>query len=120
MDRYDWDSELPVTNTMGVPSRRLVWREPAGVVAAISPWHCPFQINMAKIAPALAAGCTVVLQSAPETPSTATILGPLMAEKSDKPTGGVNLLTSLDPSARPDQMYPHPAAESRRFTRAAQ
>src|SRR3546814_19163300 len=59
MDRYDWDSELPVTNTMGVPSRRLVGREPAGVVAAISPWNFPFQINMAKIAPALAAGCTV-------------------------------------------------------------
>src|SRR3546814_8628160 len=73
IDRYGWDTELPVTNTMGVPSKRLIWREPAGVVAAISPWNFPFQINMAKVAPALAAGCTVVLKSAPETPWTATI-----------------------------------------------
>ena len=99
LDRYDWDSELPVVNTMGVPSKRLIWKEAAGVVAAISPWNFPFQINMAKIAPALAAGCTVVLKSAPDTPWTATIIGKVVAEKTDIPPGVFNVLASSDPAA---------------------
>ncbi len=41
---------------MGIPSRRTVRREPVGVVAAITPWNVPTQINLAKVAPALAAG----------------------------------------------------------------
>jgi aldehyde dehydrogenase (NAD+) len=44
-----WEGELPVTHHMGVPSKRLLWREAAGVVAAITPWNFPFQINIAKI-----------------------------------------------------------------------
>ena len=99
MDRYAWETELPVTNAMGVSSKRLVWREAAGVVAAISPWNFPFQINMAKICPALAAGCSVVLKAAPETPWTATIIGRIAAEKTDIPAGVINVLTSSDPSA---------------------
>ena len=46
-------------------------REPVGVVAAITPWNFPLVLAMWKIAPALAAGCTVVLKPAPETPLTA-------------------------------------------------
>src|SRR3546814_3506858 len=120
MDRYDWDSELPVTNTMGVPSRRLVWREPAGVVAAISPWNFPFQINMAKIAPALAAGCTVVLKSAPETPWTATILGQLVAEKTDMPAGVFNVLTASDPAEVGEQPVADPTVDLVSFTGSTQ
>lgn len=116
MDRYEWESELPVTNTMGVPSRRLVWREPAGVVAAISPWNFPFQINMAKIAPALAAGCTVVLKSAPETPWTATILGRLVAERTDIPPGVFNVLTSSEPAAVGEALVADPRVDMVSFT----
>ena len=53
---------------MGMRSRRWVRREPAGVVGAITPWNFPHQINLAKVGPALAAGCTVVLKPAPDTP----------------------------------------------------
>ena len=51
-------------------SNRWVEREPVGVVGAITPWNYPNQINIAKVAPALAAGCTVVLKPAPDTPWT--------------------------------------------------
>jgi len=116
MDRYDWEQELPVTNTMGVPSRRLVWKEAGGVVAAISPWNFPFQINMAKIAPALAAGCTVLLKSAPETPWTATILGRIAAEKTDLPPGVLNVLTSSDPAAVGEKLVADPRVDIVSFT----
>ena len=48
MHSYRWEEELPVTRHMGVPSKRLLWREAAGVVAAITPWNMPFQINIAQ------------------------------------------------------------------------
>ena len=96
MQRYAWESELPVTHHMRVPSKRLLWREAAGVVAAITPWNFPFQINIAKVAPALAAGCTVILKAAPETPWTATFIGRIAAEQTDLPPGVLNVLTSSD------------------------
>ena len=96
MQRFAWESELPVTHHMRVPSKRLLWREAAGVVAAITPWNFPFQINIAKIAPALAAGCTVILKAAPETPWTATFIGRIAAEHTDLPPGVLNVLTSSD------------------------
>jgi aldehyde dehydrogenase (NAD+) len=96
MQRYAWESELPVTHHMRVPSKRLLWREAAGVVAAITPWNFPLQINIAKIAPALAAGCTVILKAAPETPWTATFIGRIAAEQTDLPPGVLNVLTSSD------------------------
>ena len=55
-------------------------REPVGVVAAITPWNFPIVLAMWKIAPALAAGCTVVLKPAPETPLTALRLAELAVE----------------------------------------
>jgi len=79
-----------------VPSKRLLWREPAGVAAAITPWNIPFHINMAKIVPALAAGCTVILKAAPETPWSATFIGRIAAEHTDLPPGVLNVLTSSD------------------------
>jgi aldehyde dehydrogenase (NAD+) len=96
MQRYAWESELPVTQHMRVPSKRFLWREAAGVVAAITPWNFPLQINIAKIAPALAAGCTVILKAAPETPWTATFIGRIAAEQTDLPPGVLNVLTSSD------------------------
>ncbi len=120
IDRYEWDSELPVVNTMGVPSKRLIWKEAAGVVAAISPWNFPFQINLAKIAPALAAGCTVVLKSSPETPWTATILGRIAAEQTDMPPGVFNVLTSSDPAAVGEKLTSDPRIDVVSFTGSTQ
>ncbi len=81
---------------MGGPANRWVEREPVGVVAAITPWNYPNQINLAKIVPALAAGCTVVLKPAPDTPWTGLALGRLIAEQTDIPAGVVNVITSSD------------------------
>jgi aldehyde dehydrogenase (NAD+) len=120
LDRYEWDSELPVVKTMGVPSKRLIWKEAAGVVAAISPWNFPFQINMAKIAPALATGCTVVLKSAPDTPWTATIIGKVVAEKTDIPPGVFNVLTSSDPAAIGEKLVADPRVDVISFTGSTQ
>lgn len=55
-------------------------REPVGVVAAITPWNFPIVLSMWKIAPALAAGCTVILKPAPETPLSALRLAELARE----------------------------------------
>ncbi len=58
-------------------ARLLVLRQPIGVVAAITPWNFPAAMITRKIAPALAAGCTVVVKPAPETPLTALALAEL-------------------------------------------
>ncbi len=80
---------------MGITSRRTVVREPIGVVAAITPWNVPTQINLAKVGPALAAGCTVVLKPAPDTPWIACELGRIVAEHTDIPAGVFNVVTPL-------------------------
>ena len=67
-ERYEWTTDLGVAQPMGVASARQIRREPVGVVAAITPWNFPNQINLAKVGPALAAGNTVVLKPAPDTP----------------------------------------------------
>src|SRR5699024_4412593 len=67
-DGYQWSCDLGTAEPMGIPTRRAVHREATGVVAAITPWNFPNQINLAKIGPALAAGNAVVLKPAPDTP----------------------------------------------------
>ena len=93
-ESYEWQTDLGVAEPMGIPTRRTVLREPIGVVAAITPWNFPNQINLAKLGPALAAGCTVVLKPAPDTPWTAAELGRLIASETDIPPGVVNVITS--------------------------
>jgi aldehyde dehydrogenase (NAD+) len=66
------------------------------VVGAITPWNFPHQINLAKLGPALAAGNTVVLKPAPDTPWCAAVLGVLIAQETDIPPGVVNIVTSSD------------------------
>lgn len=73
-------------------SRVMVIRQPVGVVAAITPWNFPAAMITRKIAPALAAGCTVVVKPARETPLTAIALAEL-AERAGFPKGTVNLIT---------------------------
>jgi len=95
-ESYVWTQDLGVSEVMGIKSRRYTRREPAGVVGAITPWNFPHQINLAKLGPALAAGCTVVLKAAPDTPWCASVLGKLIAEETDIPPGVVNVITSTD------------------------
>ncbi|HXQ43724.1 MAG TPA: aldehyde dehydrogenase [Acidimicrobiales bacterium] len=97
-ESYEWTTDLGVAEPLGMPARRWIRREPAGVVAAITPWNVPHQINLAKLGPALAAGNTVVLKPAPDTPWCATVLGRLIAEETDIPDGVVNILPSSDPA----------------------
>ncbi|MBE8516772.1 aldehyde dehydrogenase [Amycolatopsis sp. H6(2020)] len=95
-DGYAWRRDLGVAAPMGVRSRRTLFAEAAGVVAAITPWNFPHQITFAKLGPALAAGNTVVLKPAPETPWCAAAVGALIAEETDIPPGVVNVVTSAD------------------------
>ena len=90
---YAWESDLGVAEPMGIPTRRTMRREAVGVVAAITPWNFPNQINLAKVGPALAAGNTVVLKAAPDTPWLACELGRLAAEHTDLPPGVLNVVT---------------------------
>ncbi len=75
------------------PGSGLVVHEPVGVVAAIAPWNNPFGIMAGKLAPALAAGCTVIMKPAPETPIEAYILAEAV-EAVGFPPGVVNLVTA--------------------------
>ncbi len=93
---YQWETDLGEASPMGIPSHRWVRREATGVVGAITPWNVPHQINLAKLGPALAAGNTVVLKPAPDTPWCATVLGRLIAEETDIPAGVVNIVTSSE------------------------
>jgi succinate-semialdehyde dehydrogenase / glutarate-semialdehyde dehydrogenase len=72
--------------------RIIVIKQPIGVVAAITPWNFPAAMITRKIAPALAAGCTVILKPAEQTPLTALKLAEL-AEKAGIPAGVINLVT---------------------------
>ncbi|MDQ1011709.1 aldehyde dehydrogenase (NAD+) [Streptomyces sp. V4I23] len=75
-----------------------VLMEPAGVVAAITPWNYPLHQIVAKVAPALAAGCTVVLKPAEDTPLTAQLFAEAVHD-AGVPAGVFNLVTGLGPVA---------------------
>ncbi len=93
---YTYEEPMAATQFMGMPQRRLLRREACGVVGAITPWNFPLYLNLCKIAPALAAGNTVVLKPAPDTPWCGTVLGRLIAEKTEIPAGVVNIVASSD------------------------
>ena len=94
-ESYQWRTDLGVAAPMGIKTRRTLVREAVGVVGAITPWNFPHQINLAKIGPALAAGDTIVLKPAPDTPWCAAVLGELAAH-TDLPPGVLNIVTSSD------------------------
>ncbi len=95
-ESYAWETDLGTLTAAGVPSRRTVLREAAGVVGAITPWNFPHQINLAKVGPALAAGCTVVLKPAPDTPWAAAAVAAIAATETDLPPGVLNVVNSSD------------------------
>ncbi|MEV7415695.1 aldehyde dehydrogenase family protein [Streptomyces sp. NPDC089919] len=75
-----------------------VYLEPLGVVAAITPWNYPLHQIVAKVAPALAAGCTVVLKPSEDTPVTAQLFAEAVHE-AGLPAGVFNLVTGTGPVA---------------------
>lgn len=79
--------DAPMPNT-----RILVLREPIGVCAAITPWNFPHAMITRKVSPALAAGCTVVLKPAEQTPLSALALAEL-AQQAGVPAGVLNIVT---------------------------
>ncbi|MEB3051442.1 aldehyde dehydrogenase family protein [Mycolicibacter sp. MYC123] len=97
LEDYPMTEDLGNIESRGMLHHRWVEKEGAGVVAAIIAYNYPNQLALAKLAPALAAGCTVVLKAAPDTPLVTLALGELIANHTDIPPGVVNVLSSSDP-----------------------
>jgi len=98
LEDYPMTEDLGNIESRGMLHHRWVEKEGAGVVAAIIAYNYPNQLALAKLAPALAAGCTVVLKAAPDTPLVTLALGELIANHTDIPPGVVNVLSSSDPA----------------------
>ena len=79
--------DLGERDTFAGRHHRWIEQEAAGVVGAIAAYNYPIQLALAKLAPALAAGCTVVLKGAPDTPWATLALGNLIAEAHRHPAG---------------------------------
>ena len=103
------------TPTISAPNHHVYsLREPVGVVGAITPWNGPLAMAVAKIAAALAAGCTVVLKPAELTPLTAIRLAELIAEVGFPP-GVVNVVTGFgDPAGK--ALVNHPEVDKISYT----
>jgi acyl-CoA reductase-like NAD-dependent aldehyde dehydrogenase len=95
LEGYEFVEDLGERDTFAGRHHRWIEQEAAGVVGAIAAYNYPVQLALAKLAPALAAGCTVVLKGAPDTPWATLALGRLLAA-TDMPPGVVNVLTSSD------------------------
>jgi aldehyde dehydrogenase (NAD+) len=89
---FDWMEVDPPTAGPAGMSGRAVLREPVGVVGAITPFNFPFMLSVLKVAPALAAGCTVVLKPHPWTPLNAFLIAEAAIE-AGLPPGALNVVT---------------------------
>ena len=103
-----------------IPSARpdqrfVVQHQPVGVVAAITPWNYPVSMLTRKLAPALAAGCTVVLKPAEATPLCAIAVFKLL-EQAGVPAGVMNLVTTSNPAPVGRVFCEHPAVRKLTFT----
>ncbi|MGK5696823.1 aldehyde dehydrogenase family protein [Streptomyces sp. URMC 128] len=92
----------------------VVHHEPVGVVAAITPWNYPLHQIVAKVAPALAAGCTIVVKPAEDTPLVARLFADAVHE-TGLPAGVFNLVTGLGPVAG-QALAEHPGVDLVSFT----
>jgi len=95
--------------------RALVLKQPSGVVYAITPWNFPYATVTRKIAPALAAGCSVILKPAEQTPVSALYLGALW-EEAGGPADVLQVLTALDPVPVSDVLIDDPRVRVLTFT----
>ena len=103
-----------------IPSSRadqrfIVLHQPVGVAAAITPWNYPISMITRKVAPALAAGCTMVLKPAEQTPLCAVETFRVFAD-AGLPPGVVNLVTASDPAPIGDELLTNPAVRKISFT----
>jgi succinate-semialdehyde dehydrogenase / glutarate-semialdehyde dehydrogenase len=103
-----------------IPSARadqrfMVLHQPVGVVGAVTPWNYPVSMITRKVAPALAAGCTVVLKPAEQTPLCAIEVFRIFAE-AGVPPGVVNLVTTSDPVPVGAEFVRNPAVAKLTFT----
>jgi acyl-CoA reductase-like NAD-dependent aldehyde dehydrogenase len=112
---YPFSEELGEAEVWGGRHRRWVRKEAAGVVSAIIAYNYPTQSALAKLAPALAAGCTVVLKGAADTPLTTLALGEIIAADTDIPAGVVNVITSAS-VAPAEVLTTHPGVDLVSFT----
>ncbi|GAC1374370.1 MAG: aldehyde dehydrogenase [Acidimicrobiales bacterium] len=97
----------------GLLGPTLVRQAPVGVVGAIVPWNYPFYLAIAKVAPALVAGCTVVIKPSPETPLDVFVLADAAAE-AGLPPGVINVV----PAGREvgEHLVAHPSVDKVSFT----
>ena len=93
-ERYAYETRLGDGGDERGPAGSWLFREPVGVVGAITPWNIPVELDLAKVGAALAAGCTVVLKPSPLSPWSATHLGRLVAERTELPPGVFNVVSS--------------------------
>ena len=104
---------LPVSPRGGARILNYTTREPVGVAALIIPWNYPLSMAAWKVAPALAAGCTVVLKPAEQTPLTALRLGELALE-AGFPEGVFNIVTGFGDAGA--ALVEHPGVDKVAFT----
>ena len=95
--------------------RFMVLHQPVGVVAAITPWNYPVSMVTRKVAPALAAGCTIVLKPAEATPLCAIEVFKIL-EQAGIPAGVVNLVTALNPVPIGETFVTNPLVRKITFT----
>jgi aldehyde dehydrogenase (NAD+) len=115
-EKYEWEHELGEHKFFGIKSQRRVRREAVGVAGLVTPWNFPFMLNLAKLVPALMAGCTVVLKAAPDTPWSACMIGRLVAEETDIPAGVFNVITAESPAEVGDVLTGDPRVDLVSFT----
>nr|CBA72857.1 succinate-semialdehyde dehydrogenase [Arsenophonus nasoniae] len=99
--------------------RIMTIKQAVGVVAAITPWNFPNAMITRKVAPALAAGCTVILKPAAETPLSALALA-VLAEKAGIPAGVLNIVPSTDAKTIGSVMTESPIVRKLTFTGSTQ
>lgn len=118
---FRWFSEEAVRNEgtwVTAPAggaRTLVQRRPVGVSVLVTPWNFPAAMITRKVAPALAAGCTVVVKPASETPLTALAVAALLSE-AGVPDGVVNVVVSRHSGETVEALLSHPAVRKLSFT----
>jgi len=104
-----------ITHAPASGARIIVQHKPAGLAVLVTPWNYPAAMGTRKIAPALAAGCAVIIKPASETPLTMLALMPLL-EEAGVPAGLVNVLPSKRTGALVDHMLHDPRVRVVSFT----
>jgi len=118
---FRWNAEeaVRITGEFGIApagaNRIVVDYQPIGICVLITPWNFPAAMATRKIAPALAAGCTVILKPATETPLTAYALAAIYQE-AGVPPGVVNVLTTTNPGPLTSAMLADPRVRKLSFT----